>query len=229
VSGKSSSSRKDSITRGTAICGPLVFLAAIFFAASASSQTTRPFDDEPLASGTPAIHQAGASGAVIPASANVLDVGRVGLALLVVLVAIFLLRWLARQFVRVGLPEGKPIKVLSRSVLSPKQQLLLLQIGKRLVVVGDSGGSMNPLCEISDPDEVATLVGQANENRPITKSFGKIFKRAKEPFDEATLSPPRAEPDDEEMTPNPEIAEMSRDIGGLMEKVESMRKQFKRT
>jgi flagellar biogenesis protein FliO len=153
----------------------------------------------------------------------VLDVGRVGLALLIVLVAIFLLRWLARQFGRIGLPEGKPIKVLSRSVLSPKQQLLLLQIGKRLVVVGDSGGSMNPLCEINDPDEVAILIGQAREDQPITKSFGRIFKRAKEPFD------PAPTPEPSETPPNPEIAEMSRDIGGLMQKVQSMREQFKQS
>jgi flagellar biogenesis protein FliO len=223
VSGKETSSIK--IYSGQRIAVPclLVFLTIVVWGSGTWGQTTRPFDDEPLKSGSAPVRLATGEAAAVPASANVLDAGRVGLALVVVLVAIFLLRWLARQFVRVGVQESKPIKVLSRSVLSPKQQLLLLQVGKRLVVVGDSGGSMNPLCEISDPDEVATLIGQAREDRPITKSFGKFFGRAKEPFGEP--DPPNTEED----AANPEIAEMSRDIGGLMEKVQSMRKQFKRS
>jgi flagellar biogenesis protein FliO len=221
VIGKRSSAQAVSIRQRTSICCLLVLLSAGLFSSQGWAQTSRPFDDEPLGSGSAPLHPATGSGQLAPVSVNALDVGRVGLALVVVLVAIFLLRWLARQFVRVGLPESKPIKVLSRSVLSPKQQLLLLQVGKRLVVVGDSGGSMNPLCEINDPDEVALLIGQASEDRPITKSFGRIFKRAKEPFDEPVG------PEPEETAPNPEVVEMSRDIGGLMEKVQSMRKQFK--
>ena len=221
--GKRSRSAAASMGQRAIIGCLLVVLSAGFFGSPGWGQTSRPYDEEPLGSGSAPARLATGNGPVVPASTNALDAGRVGLALVVVLVAIFLLRWLARQFVRVGLPESKPIKVLSRSVLSPKQQLLLLQVGKRLVVVGDSGGTMSPLCEINDPDEVAMLIGQASEDRPITKSFGRIFKRAKEPFDEPVA------PEPEEMAPAPEIVEMSRDIGGLMEKVQSMRKQFKRT
>ncbi len=86
-------------------------------------------------------------------------------------------------------PKANPaIKMLSRSILSPKQQLMLLQVGKRLIVVGDSGGNMNALCEISDPDEVAALVGEIKQDRPesVAKSFRSLFGRAKEPFDEPT-------------------------------------------
>jgi flagellar biosynthetic protein FliO len=148
----------------------------------------------------------------------------VALALALVLVAIFLLRWLARQFVRTGLQSGKPIKIVSRSILSPRQQVMLLQIGKRLIVVGDSGGSMNTLCEITDPDEIATMIGSAKEESPASNSFGRLFRRAKEPFAEDAA---REVPEQEEMPPNPEIAEMSRDLGGLMEKVQRMRQEFK--
>ena len=66
------------------------------------------------------------------------------------------------------------------------------------------------------------MIGQAREDRPIAKSFGRIFGRASEPFDE-----PPPPPEAQETAPHPEIVEMSRDIGGLMEKVQSMRKQFK--
>jgi flagellar biogenesis protein FliO len=219
VSGRETCCSK--IRFGQLVC-LLVFLTIGFRGSGALGQTTQPFDEEPLKSGTAPARLAGVNGPALPATGNTLNAGRVGLALVVVLGAIFLLRWLARQFVRVGVAESKPIKVLSRSVLSAKQQLLLLQIGKRLVVVGDSGGSMNPLCEISDPDEVASLIGQAREDRPMTKSFGRIFGRAKEPFGD---EPPAVET--EEAAPNPEAVEMSQEIGGLMAKVQAMRKQFK--
>jgi flagellar biogenesis protein FliO len=207
-----------------AICRT-IFLAVIFFGTAAQGQATRPFDDEPLKSGSsPVKFATSADGTNASQLTNSMGTVRVVIALAIVLVAIFLLRWLARQFVRTGLQSGTPIKLLSRSVLSAKQQVLLLQVGKRLIVVGDSGGSMNALCEINDPDEVAGLVGQSQQDRPVIQSFAKFFGRAKETFVEDVPAPTV---EAEEAAPNPEIVEMSRDIGGLMEKVQLMRRQFK--
>lgn len=128
-----------------------------------------------------------------------------------------------------GAATTKGVKVLSRSVLAPKQQVLLLQVGRRVIVVGDSGGNMTPLCEISDSDEVAALLGQLQANRPEQTTskppvtFGGLFNRAKEPFEAV----------DEEPTPNvepaPEIGLATHsDIGGLMERIRLMKGQFKK-
>src|SRR5688500_18489811 len=90
------------------------------------------------------------------------EAARVCAALAAVLGLIFFLRWAARRLYKVpvtGRPSGA-VQVLSRTVLSPKQQLVLLQVGKRVLVVADGGAQMSALCQITEPDEVASLVGQ---------------------------------------------------------------------
>ena len=77
--------------------------------------------------------------------------------------------------------------------MSPKQQVLLLQVGRRVVVIGDGGGAgMRPLCEITDPDEVAALVGDlksADAAIAPARSFGTLFKRAADPFADDVADP----------------------------------------
>jgi len=62
-------------------------------------------------------------------------------------------------------PFQRAMKILSRLVISPKQQLLMIQIGRRIVVVGDAGGQMSPLSEITDSDEAAALVAQLADEK----------------------------------------------------------------
>jgi flagellar protein FliO/FliZ len=191
------------------------------------------FEDEPLkvsSTRRPATPQLPGSNTVVSQTGP--DLSRVGLALAIVIGAIFLLRWVGRKmFVLPNGPKSnKAIKVLSRSVLSPKQQLLLLQVGKRLIVVGDSGGNMNALCEITDPDEVAAVVGAAvggsqSDSTPLAKSFGGLFSRAAEPFSAAAA----AEEEESNIEPAPELGLATHsDIGGLMEKIRLMKGQFKK-
>src|SRR5688572_17382886 len=111
---------------------------------------------------------------------------KVALSLGAVLGLIFLLYWLIRQvFPAVAASRSsQAVRVLSRSVLAPKQQVLLLQVGRRVIVVGDTGAQMSPLAQIDDPDEIAALVGQIeSEKRPAGAAFGGFFGRAKASFD----------------------------------------------
>src|SRR4051794_25673975 len=55
----------------------------------------------------------------------------------------------------------QPVQVLSRTHVSAKQKILLIQVGTRVLVVGDSGQQLNSLCEINDADEAAALIAQA--------------------------------------------------------------------
>ncbi|MDY6913677.1 MAG: flagellar biosynthetic protein FliO [Planctomycetota bacterium] len=83
------------------------------------------------------------------------------LALAVVIVLIFLARWLLR---RVGAVTGTGrsaglIEVLARSSLSPRHQLFLVRLGQRLILVGAGPqGGLAALTEITDQAEVSRLV-----------------------------------------------------------------------
>jgi flagellar protein FliO/FliZ len=205
------------------------------------AQSTRPsaavasqaFEDEPLRMTTTAGRLGDAKSAGNSSSTSTLDAPRVGLALMIVIGVIFLLRWAGRKmFLLPGNVKANPaIKVLSRTVLSPKQQVMLLQVGKRLVVVGDSGGRLSALSEITDPDEVAGLVGEVGSARPdraesAIKSFRNLFGLAKQPFDETAAVEPT--PRESEESP-PDLMAAHEEIGGLLEKVKLMQRQFKRS
>ena len=123
-------------------------------------------------------------------------------------------------------------------MISPKQQLLVVQVGRRLVVVGDSGQQMNPLCEITDPDEMAALIGQIHEEKRESPAgaFGAIFGRAGSAFEKENGEPQRPvdvaeEADDSaDSSTGPSHVQGARDeLSGLMDKVRVMSRQFRRT
>lgn len=139
---------------------------------------------------------AGASAAPVPdTTAPTYNLPRVLLALAAVVGLIFLLRWAARRFF--GLPTARGasqvVQVLSRSVISPKQQLVLVKVGRRVVVAADNGSQLTSLSEITDPDEVAALVGQlrsekdAGRSGALTgaspKAFGSVLGGVKTGYD----------------------------------------------
>src|SRR5207247_732470 len=106
-----------------------------------------------------------------------LGVTRVAIAMAIVIGAIFVLRWVGRRFFGIAsVGDGGVVKVLSRSTIGPRQQVLLMQVGKRMLVVANSGVGMNTLCEVTDEQEVASLVSEAQ--RPVidrAKSFRSLF------------------------------------------------------
>jgi len=115
------------------------------------------------------------------------DTQRVILSLGLVLGLILVLRWASQKMFgkQIGGRASRAVQVLSRNPISPKQQLLVVQVGRRLVVVGDSGQQMNALCEITDPEEMAALIGQLHEEKRESSSnpFGSIFGRAGSAFE----------------------------------------------
>jgi hypothetical protein len=134
------------------------------------------------------------------------------------------------------------IRVLSRSVVAPKQQFLLLQVGKRIIVVGDCGTSMNRLSEITDPDEVASLIGQIDAVKPesISRAFGQLFGNAREQFNAGEEQDTSDEPElelagtggaslMESSDGDPEVVSTRGELNGLMERVRMLSRQFRRT
>jgi flagellar biogenesis protein FliO len=116
-----------------------------------------------------------------------LDVKRVAQSLGIVLVVIFAARFAMKKLfpaVAVG-RNSQVIQVVSRSVIGPKQQFLLVKLGKRLVLVGDSGASMSPLAQIDDPNEVAEIVGKLHSEtaQSSASAFASIFRKAETQFE----------------------------------------------
>jgi flagellar biogenesis protein FliO len=66
---------------------------------------------------------------------------------------------------------GKPIKILSTTYLGPQKSIQLVEIGKRLLVVGVGKEEVNCLDVISQPEEVEAL------KQATQQGFPKIFSR----------------------------------------------------
>jgi flagellar biogenesis protein FliO len=165
-----------------------------------------------------------------------LDWPRVAAALAAVIGLILLLRWGGQRLFNTPLAQGstRAVQVLSRSVLAPRQHILLVQVGKRVLVVGDCGTQMSPLCEISDADEVASLIGQIRSEKTVAavRPFGSLFGRAREQIvtdedTELTADGVDAElpdgPQDEEAA----LATTRNELSGLAEKIRLVSRQLK--
>ena len=71
------------------------------------------------------------------------------------------------------------IEVLARNSINPKQSLCLVKLGSRLVLLGVSPQQVSALETISEPEEIALVMGQLERHKPysISNSFGKLLRR----------------------------------------------------
>jgi flagellar protein FliO/FliZ len=194
--------------------------------------------------GAGAARRDGVGKPVAPPQPAGFGLGNVALSLGAVLGLILVVYWLIRQIFPgvAAARSSQAVRVLSRSVLAPRQQVLLLQVGRRVIVVGDSGAQMSPLAQIEDPDEIAALVGQIeSEKRPAASAFGGFFGRAKAPFDSLESDPKpaiddRAEPTDDEADAAQEqppaelgLSTAQGELKGLMDRVKELSQNFRRS
>jgi len=158
-------------------------------------------------------------------------------ALGVVLGCIFIVRWAGKKFL--GLQTtgsgGGVVQILSRTPVSPRQQLMLIQVGRRIVLVANCGVQMNALCEISDADEVASLAGQLQERRKTsaTSAFLSIFGKAGAKFEaqQEPIATPQINSEDDEPSNEPlepELATTRQEMRGLMDRVHQLAQHYRR-
>ena len=150
------------------------------------------------------------------APAGSFDTSRVLLSLGAVVGLIVILRWGGKKIGAGGVLRARSgaIQVLARAYLSGKHQIAVVQIGRRLLVVGESGQQLTTLCQITDPDEAAALVGQLRGDKSETAagSIANAFRQAAKRFHAEDSLPP-AQPDDAH------IANARQELNGLAEKV----------
>ena len=159
------------------------------------------------AGSSPTSNQTGASGV------------RVFLSLAAVLGLITLLYWGSRRVMPAAAGAGRPtqaVQVLSRTRLSGKQKILLIQVGRRLLVVGDSGQQLNTLCEIDDAEEAAALIEQVSgASRNGSASASALSSAA------SRLRPAAAESGAGEANPDasPDLKTAQQELDGLVQRV----------
>ena len=208
----------------------LGILAAILAAPGASAQTSRPvaaFESQPIratsantpSSTRPAIAKSG--------DASFLDIRRVAVSLGAVIGLIFALRWVMKRFfpAAAGSRSAGVIRVLSRAPLTPRQHVLLIQVGRRVLVVADNGTQMSPLSEIRDPDEVAHLISELSA--PTRREdFNAAIGAAEREY------APQPDADRDGALPmssiEPSLASTQGELQGLLTKVRELTKQFGR-
>jgi flagellar biogenesis protein FliO len=150
---------------------------------------------------------------------------RVATSLAGVLALIVILFMAARRFLprsafaqHAGGGGGGAIQMLARTAISPKQRILLLQVGRRILIVADGGPSLTTLAEITDAAEAAALIAQLQSEKP-TGSFGAALSGAMEKFRAAQ---PRPEPQPSREPPQPNLDSMREEIEGLAKRVRGM-------
>jgi len=211
-----------------------------------SSASTRPvaqgrFEDRLLSGSTSSAGQP-AAGAGDPAQRDTLlpSLQQVVIALGTVIGLILLLRWGGKRLFHgaAARTSSRAVHVLCRSAVLPRQQVLLVQVGRRIIVAANNGTQLSALAEISDPDEVAELVGQIQSDRPdsVSRTFGALFRRGQQDYDPAAdrgadpMQPPDAHdrPAGEDSSLHAGREPMRAELAGLMDKVRLLARQLGR-
>ena len=97
----------------------------------------------------------------------------------IVLGLFFLVTWLFRR----GMPKGAAqlpsdvIEVLGRAPLAGRQNMHLIRLGSKLILVSATPGGMDTLAEVTDPLEVDRLLGLCKQAQPnsVTGTFKQLL------------------------------------------------------
>jgi flagellar biogenesis protein FliO len=98
-----------------------------------------------------------------------------------IVVGLFLgLAWFYRKTLSTSLNGNLPkqvVSVLGRTSLSPRQQMVLVRFGPKLLLISTVQGETRTLSEITDPLEVDQLAGMCASHQPgsITESFRSVL------------------------------------------------------
>ena len=102
-----------------------------------------------------------------------------GSSLAIVLGLLVLFIWIARRSMpkAAGLLPSEIVEVLGRAPLAGRQQMQLVRVGSKLILLALTPSGAETLTEISDPDEVNRLMAISQRDRPgsITQTFRHVL------------------------------------------------------
>ena len=103
-----------------------------------------------------------------------------GSSLAVVLGLFFVFAWVMRRATPGGLAllSNEVVEVLGRAPLAARQQVHLVRLGNKLLLVSVSQDGVETLSEVTDPEEVDRLAGICRQSQPgsSTEAFRQVFK-----------------------------------------------------
>jgi flagellar biosynthetic protein FliO len=103
-----------------------------------------------------------------------------------VLAVIVVLSMLARRYIpAVRAASSGVLKVIARTHLSPRQSVVLIQVGRRMVVAGVTPEHIEPLCVLDDPEENARLLSTLAPGDNRSEAFSQVLTAQRENFDDA--------------------------------------------
>jgi flagellar protein FliO/FliZ len=113
-------------------------------------------------------------------------VGTVVGSLAIVIGLFLVLAWCSRRFAPAGAAQlpSEVLELLGRSSLHAKQQVQLVRIGNKLLLIAQTPAGADTLTEITDPEEVERLASLCRRGQPAsaTNSFTQVLGQlAREP------------------------------------------------
>lgn len=105
----------------------------------------------------------------------------IGSSLAIVVGLFFVFAWIIRRTMpatAAPLPN-EVVQVLGRTIVGHRQQLQLLRLGNRLLLISVTPGGAETLAEITDPDEVTHLAGLCLQTRSgsTTAAFRQVLEQ----------------------------------------------------
>lgn len=115
-------------------------------------------------------------------------------SLLIVIAAFLLVMWLSRKAAPKGLTllPSEVLESLGRAPLTARQQMQLVRLGRKLVLLAVTPDGAEPLTEITDSEEVERLCGLCRQHAPgsVSQSFRQVLAQyAREPAPSGFVGP----------------------------------------
>ena len=101
--------------------------------------------------------------------------------------------WLTRRFggsaARVGAVPGDVLQSLGSTAIDARTRVIMLRCGSRIVVAAQTTGGIQPLCEISDPQEVheLTVACTGQDHSSLAESMKTVARQ--QPTQQPTQQP----------------------------------------
>lgn len=99
----------------------------------------------------------------------------------VVIGLILAMRWVWTRMGGVTSVRATPaVEVLSRTSVAPRNHVLLVRVGGRILVLGDSSGGLRTLADVNEPDEVASLLEAVTAAKPtsLSRNFMQVLSQS---------------------------------------------------
>ena len=122
-----------------------------------------------------------AATAPVPAAASYSPAGQIMkmiIGLMVVLVMIFVVAWVARNYMGFNPAQNATLKTVAGVLVGQKERVVLVQVGERQVLIGVAPGQINLLHVIEKGEEVTVAAQQSLSPfaEKLKRSLGRIEK-----------------------------------------------------